>query len=173
MSDVNKREKYNEVFRALIVKDSSSPILIREFSDSAIFFDALSIEKLPSIIRWLSKSVPEIRASAVLDFVEQNLISRPIVEIYDLPTNCQIFTDSDSSRLFQDGGGAWREFYSLYPDSDGLFEISATGISSDGKQAIAYVGQTAGGLHGIGNIVVIENNGDAWKWIGEQNVWMS
>ncbi|MEE9213741.1 MAG: hypothetical protein V3U54_02965 [Thermodesulfobacteriota bacterium] len=65
------------------------------------------------------------------------------------------------SKKAEDGYG-WEEFYKLYPDSQGITELSRVGFSKDRMQALVYIGTQVNPLSGSGYLILLHWNGKSW-----------
>jgi hypothetical protein len=70
----------------------------------------------------------------------------------------------------------WKEFYKLYPDSNGFVDLSAVGFNADKTVAVVSKGRWCGGLCGEGEYYVLQKKEGKWiplKWQGEGCSWVS
>jgi hypothetical protein len=72
--------------------------------------------------------------------------------------------------------GNWKKFYKRYPNSGGIFALSAVGFNADKTVAIVYMGHHCGGLCGGGGYHILQKRSGKWeplKWKGSSCSWIS
>ena len=82
-------------------------------------------------------------------------------------------SDDALAKFFGKGGGYWEAFYKSYPSSQGVTLVSRPVFSSDGKNALAYIGTMSQMLAGEGFLVMLEKSGDTWKVKHRGMTWIS
>jgi hypothetical protein len=70
-------------------------------------------------------------------------------------------------------GGWWKDFYAKYPGSSGYARMSIPVLTSDGKQALEYVGFHCGGLCGVGLLFLMERSEAGWQVVKVEELWVS
>ena len=67
----------------------------------------------------------------------------------------------------------WNRYYASNPESQGYLEISRVGLSTDGRQALLYVGRQAGMMDGRGAMLLMEDDGIRWRVVSAVRLWGS
>jgi hypothetical protein len=116
----------------------------------------------------------KVDSEAVEDFLskseEQAPVSRSIP--FDQP---QIFiSKKDEDELFQrKGTDGWQTFYSKYPKAGGITSLSRVGFNKAKDCAILYSSIGCGWLCGTGHYHLLKKEGEEWKLIASQMLWIS
>lgn len=79
-------------------------------------------------------------SSTLDDYLVQGQDSHPVGDIFGQALPIVLKSQETSAQLFEDDKGRER-FRELFPDSDGILELSSPGFSADGHQAMIEVGQ--------------------------------
>jgi hypothetical protein len=58
--------------------------------------------------------------------------------------------------------GGWKHFYEKYPKAVGLITVSRVGLNREQDRAVFYVACVRGALAAIGQVRVLEREGDVW-----------
>ncbi len=67
----------------------------------------------------------------------------------------------------------WQLFYERFPKTAGFASLSAIGYGNAGSEAIVYVQHSCGGLCGNGSMVRLKRQGDRWRVVSIQELWVS
>jgi hypothetical protein len=101
-------------------------------------------------------------------------------------SSCQLKTQLDAAISYQflprekydgffkkKGVAGWKDFYKRYPKSSGYWSISPVGYSTNGTEALVYVGHHCGGLCGTGHLVLLAKENDRWVVKNRVMLWIS
>jgi len=188
-SDASVTEAEYEVFSAFIsqsfvgsagedrIGKSVSQIVIENHtqSDKQDLDDFLDPDDPPpggSVEKYLRKEAPSLRAVTVSNYHRANEKQAELSPRFHLPLKCQLVSAEKIGAIVK-GPGDVGEFYKQYPGAQGHMWLSRVGFSSDGKQALFYVGNWCGGKCGTGSYVVMEKQGATWRIAKEVFIWMS
>jgi hypothetical protein len=81
-------------------------------------------------------------------------------------------SQQEQLEIFKDGG-SWNEFYTGYPDSQGIMTISRVGFNREQDQALVYVGNQSDGKAGAGYCVLLTKENGVWTVQGKVMIWVS
>jgi len=85
-----------------------------------------------------------------------------------------LFSEEERTRIFKKGVGAgWEAFYNKYPRSSGCWDFSPVGYSTNGTEALVYLGHHCGGLCGTGHLVLLAKEKDHWVVRNRVMLWIS
>lgn len=71
------------------------------------------------------------------------------------------------------GENGWRDFYSAFPNANGLVKVSRAVISRDATMALIYVSHTCDGTCGFGALYLLRRSGNSWVISDSAGLWIS
>ena len=126
----------------------------------------------------LARRVPEADASTISNFTSANdsPISFAGLSFHqDLAVS--VLADKDYERLFISrplpGVDVWKPFYDAFPQATGVIQLSRAGFSSDGRQALVYIGRQSHLLAGEGSMVLLRRDEKGWRIGRIERIWVS
>ena len=125
-----------------------------------------------TVEKYLREEAPSLRAVTISNYHRANEKQAEVSPRFHLPLKYQLASPEKIGSIVK-GPGDVPEFYKQYPGAQGHMWLSRVGFSSDGKQALFYVGNWCGGKCGTGSYVVMEKHGATWKITKEVFIWMS
>lgn len=131
-------------------------------------------ERLTGIGDRVADQVPNVRESAIEDFVGNNTVTQPVSSIYPIDDCFEPITQSEMRTIFgRDIDSGWDDFRMRYPHTRGTMSVSDIGFDDAREQAILCVGQQFGGLAGHGSHFVFERKHNGWSKLAEVGAWLS
>jgi hypothetical protein len=127
-------------------------------------------EKEAESLRQQEPALQKITADSFGNVNVQQAFLRPTVHCV---VDCVVIDSTQIELIFKNKDYGWFAFYKQFPHSPGLLTFSRVGFSTDGAQALFYVGGECGGLCGGGYYVVMERHNGRWDIEKEINVWVS
>jgi hypothetical protein len=102
----------------------------------------------------------EIIGSAIDDYVWKN--EKPVIlqKQFQLEKPYELISANQIKSIFQQGD--WKDFYKLYPDSNGYIDFSAVGFNEEKTIAVVYIGKHCGYLCGSGKFHVQQKKDGKW-----------
>ena len=67
----------------------------------------------------------------------------------------------------------WEAFHRRYPNSFGVFSLSAVGYNARRDHAVVYVNHSCGGLCGNGWIVALRRTANGWRVVSIRETWVA
>jgi hypothetical protein len=108
---------------------------------------------------------------AISDYVKQNEKEWQLQPRLSFEKPYQFLEADKFSTVLSQGG--WDKYYSKYPESGGLIELSAVGFNRDKTVAVVYMGHSCGMLCGGGTFHVLEKTDGRWKALEWKGAWCS
>jgi len=106
------------------------------------------------------------------DYDRRNKLHAPIkADHFRIGSPLVLLSPEEAIKLI-DGGG-WAPFKRKYPYAQGVTILSLPGISARRDAAVLYVGQSCGGLCGEGFLVRLAKDGNRWRVVAKETVWVS
>jgi hypothetical protein len=131
----------------------SSPTLVVYDSTSCGMFTRNVDSTLTATLQYVRQHITTLKAETMVDFKAKNLTRVCVVNPTDIDPRC---VRSSASTV-------------AYP----VLSVSRVGISTDGKQALAYAGCVYAPLAGSGAYYVLSRQDGRWKIIGGVMIWIS
>ena len=127
-----------------------------------------------SLLNWTFSSFEGIEQETMNDFFFKNASPYPLQYLFNLDLPVVLISAAEIATLFRgDPSEGWRNFYTRYPHSQGIMELSRVGFNPDMNQAIVYEGNQEFSLSGSGYVhYLVKVNGE---WIIQDtiSVWIS
>jgi hypothetical protein len=108
---------------------------------------------LTNTLQYVNQNIPTLKPETMQDYKSKNLTHTYIQNPLSIHPACVL-----SSKAHQS-----------YP----MIEVSRVGFSTDGQQALAYVGSTLGPLAGMGSFYVLSKENGTWVIVGVVLAWIS
>jgi hypothetical protein len=168
---------YKTVIENNVSPNAKSIVIINKTSRDGYrnpFFDTT---RLSIINRWMTVFKSNFDSSVFQEYLKfdrakekpkkLNRVSSLFAQVSLINKNLfnSLFTGSPSS--------GWKSFYSIYPDSDGVYEFSKIQYSKGGTKAILYYSHRINELNGVGAIVVLEKVEKKWRITHEGELWVN
>lgn len=90
-----------------------------------------------------------------------------------LPAHAEIDWTGQIASYFGQGGAGWGEYFRDHADSAGYVELSRVGFSSDGNQALIYLGHQRDWTDGSGKLLLLRRQSGGWGLVDEVVLWGS
>lgn len=162
------------VYQAIIewgfLTESVTLIVIRDHTAAGILVEESLDEQRVQYIRENMGSALE--AETLKDFLVKNEESRKLEKRFPIGAQCVLISEAELTEIFEKGEG-WDQFYATYPNSQGTMTLSRVGFNAIMDQALAYVGNQAHYLAGIGYYVLLAKEEDAWVVKKTAVAWIS
>lgn len=111
-----------------------------------------------------------INSEVLTSFLMENKESVDLEARFKLYYPYTLISPEKLSKVFEDGG--WENFRRLFPGRSTI-SLSSIGYSSEGGEALVYLGKSAGYKSGSGDYYVLKKQGTNWVIVSEVNVWLS
>jgi hypothetical protein len=118
------------------------------------------------------------RSDALLqNFLERNQETEPFEDSMEIGVRYYLMEKDELHAIFDrdlnDGQDGWDLFYSRFPDSPGITELSRVGFDPGMERALVYVGNQSHWVSGAGVFYMLEKQAGKWVIIEEVMVWIS
>ena len=129
------------------------------------------------LLRHMTREFPVPYPKTIADFKAKNThrfqLDRnlPGIDSYKLVSPEELNKLWDGCKAGQTCG--WDSFYSKYPDSSGIVNVSRVGFSPSGDDALVYLGHRSHWKAGTGYLVLLHKNNGEWTVVKSVVVWMS
>jgi hypothetical protein len=129
------------------------------------------------VLRHLTREFPAPYPKTIADFKAKNAHSLPLdqklpgINSYTLVPSEELDKLWDGCKTGKTCG--WDLFYSKYPDSSGIVNVSRVGFSASGDDALVYLGHRSDWKAGTGYLVLLHKNNGDWDVVKSVVVWMS
>ena len=172
-------EEYN-VYSTLIEKgfgmiascfrdyDEVEVIVIDKYTTPDTFGDS----GLLDILEWVREDMPSLTQEMIDDFIDKNEESYPLVDNFDIQKDVLLLEPDEFREIFQESSG-WSEFYSRYPDAQGILTFSRVGFNPDMSKAVVYLGGQCDWLYGAGYYVFLVKEDGEWSIQDSVMSWIS
>ena len=110
---------------------------------------------------------------AISDLIEKfgsiNKIPKLLESKFDKSLNIILVSEENEKKIFTTTEGGWNRFYSEYPKSKGIIELSQVAFNANRTRALLYYGASFDfGKGGIGYYILLKKITD--KWIIDKKV---
>jgi hypothetical protein len=105
---------------------------------------------------------PESWKEVLRDYKKQNEATRVLVRGFVIEKSYNLIPKQEFADLFKKDGPGWSGFYSRYPDSGGIIQLSAVGFNRERTKAMLYVGHSCGWLCGGGGYAFVQKKDGKW-----------
>ncbi len=127
----------------------------------------------PPALDALRSVAPELSASAISDFAKVATKGGPVPASSTFSAPIVRLTADEKTKIFGTRDG-WKKFREQFPGAAGIVSLSRVGLSRDGSQAVAYVGQQSDWLAGHGELAFLRRDpSGAWRIIYRLPLWIS
>jgi hypothetical protein len=164
------KQRFGLVVSCWLNRDEIGLIVIRRYT-SAGFFD---YESPSDIHKRLQHSEPSLPQETIEDFLVKNEESYPLADNFNLPSRVLLLEPEELEEIFVgDPFYGWREFYSRYPDAQGILTLSRVGFNADMSRALVYVGHSCDSLFGVGYYLILVKKDGEWSVQDEVQKWIA
>lgn len=122
--------------------------------------------------QYFRQTFPALKAGVDTDYKAQNKTPVRLRDSFALKLKHVVVENHELEKIFK-GAGSWGDFYSRYPNSQGIIAFSRVGFNADRSQARVYIEHTCGGLCGTGHYVLLEKGAEGWRVVKREMVWIS
>lgn len=119
------------------------------------------------------EQAPGLPAELADSYRSRNAASYTLSPNLELEQDYVLVPPEEYDEALHKGGAHWNEFWSRYPESDGLVNFSRVGFGADGDTALALMGVLCGDLCGSGGLYLLVKEEGSWKVQQALMVWMS
>ena len=136
-----------------------------------------NLEAGDGTMEYLRKEMPGLSDALLRNFRERNQGTEPFDDSLQIGIDYYLLEADELHAIFdQDlngGQDGWDLFYSRFPDSPGITELSRVGFDPGMKRAVVYVGNQSHWLAGAGVFYLLEKQAGRWEIIEQVMVWIS
>jgi hypothetical protein len=115
---------------------------------------------------------PAIERDTLNDYQRKNKKAHELEECLSVDVPCALLSAAEEDAIFREGGG-WSEFYETYPRSQGILSLSRVGFNQEADQAVVYVGNQADYKGGLGQYLLLTQDGGIWTVDDRVVTWVS
>jgi len=119
-----------------------------------------------TLFEYLKGQFPGEDEELLKSFALNNKESTKIPNNFLSEENVKVITEEEFISIFSKGW--WPDFYSVYPDAQGILRFSRVGFNKSGTRALLYIRNQWQGRAGLGGFVILVHNGS--KWLVEEKV---
>ncbi|MBU7038781.1 MAG: hypothetical protein HXS52_12690 [Theionarchaea archaeon] len=148
--------------------DQIEVIVIEKYTSTGVF----GYGDLSEALEWVRDEMPSVTQEMIDDFIDKNGKSYPLEDSFDIRKKVLLLEPDESREIFKDSSG-WSEFYSRYPDAQGILTLSRVGFNADMSKALVYLGGQCDWLFGAGFYVLLVKKDGEWSIQGEIMSWIS
>jgi hypothetical protein len=106
------------------------------------------------------------------DFTNKNQTAILLEDRFAADLNVSLITGDQTSAVFSSRENqAWKTFFNLYPDSQGITRFSQIGFNKEKTQALVCVEGKSDWRSGMGCIILFEWNSEAWLFVLAIPLW--
>jgi hypothetical protein len=105
---------------------------------------------------------PESWKEVLADYKRQNERTRILARGFVIEKPYNLIPKQEFADLFKKDGPGWNGFYSRYPDSGGIIQLSAVGFNRERTKAMLYLGHSCGWLCGGGGYSLVQKKDGKW-----------
>jgi hypothetical protein len=106
--------------------------------------------------------LPESWKEVLADYKKQNERTGVLARGFVIEKPYNLIPKQEFADLFKKDGPGWNGFYSRYPDSGGIIQLSAVGFNTVRTKAMLYVGHSCGWLCGGGGYSFVQKKDGKW-----------
>lgn len=113
---------------------------------------------------YLKKNFGEmINDDLIREFATVNSKRVILQNMFSNNLNVILISKEEKDRIFNPADGGWKRFYSKYPKSFGIIELSRVAFNANKTKALLYYGSSfASGKGGIGYYILLKKQNDEW-----------
>jgi hypothetical protein len=113
-----------------------------------------------------------LRSDTVEDFIDKGRKSVMLENKFATDLTVKLITGDQSAAIFSSKAKrAWKRFFELYPDSQGITSFSQVGFSKDKTQALVCIESRSDWRSGMGHVVLLEWKDNAWLYTLAMPLW--
>jgi len=154
-------------FIAQNFNNESKIIILRTIGESDVANNAA---------KYISNEKSQILLNETYDNFKVRNRDGGILAYIKLPAKVQLVDNEDLNQIFSDSGDLrkqWENFYSCFPDAQGITSVSRVGFSGDKSQAVLYSSTMRGYLWGSGDLFVFSKINGNWTISETRRIWIS
>jgi hypothetical protein len=121
--------------------------------------------------KWIAENLPAVQPETIENFNKKNKKEYPLNTLFTLHDELLFLQEGVVETHFLNSN--WFEFYTQYPFSQGIMELSRIGFNSEMNQALVYVGNYREITNGAGYLVFLIKQNDQWNISNEIIIWIS
>ncbi len=159
---------YETLIREMFITDKIKLIVIRDHTA----LDDTDNDKLNRRFQRITKQISALSQTTLTDLQAKNEQSHILSKSFRLPVEYKLISEEEINEIFQ-RGGSWNEFYTKYPDSQGIMTLSEIGSNDEMNQALVYVGNQGSWKGGAGFYVFLIKENNAWAIKDKYTSWVS
>ncbi len=120
-----------------------------------------------------SRSKESPKDSTVTDFAAKSAVECSLSAEFGDPKSYELISSDELKQTFKKGQDGWQVFYKQYPNAGGYWTFSRPGYSSEGDEALLYVGHHCGWLCGTGHLYLLRKQDGEWRVVNRLMLWIS
>lgn len=105
---------------------------------------------------------PESWKEVLADYKKQNERTRVLARGFVIEKPYYLIPKQELADLFKKDGPGWNGFYTRYPDSGGVMQLSVVGFNRERTKAMLYMGHSCGWLCGGGGYSFVQKKDGEW-----------
>lgn len=130
-------------------------------------------ESLDSETEYIRKELgAAIESETLDDYRAKNRQPIQLAQDFALDVPYVLLSEAEVAEVFEQDGG-WAQFYTIYPDSQGIMTLSRVGFSAQMDEALVYIGNQADYRAGRGYYVLLTKKEGVWTVDDMVIAWIS
>jgi hypothetical protein len=139
-----------------------------------VISDTTDIHMLQNVTGQINNNLPGLAQETLARFLEINKQEYPLEDRFQPGDHVVLLSQRERDSLFNhDLEGSWQRFNQKYPDAQGLLTFSRAGFNSQKTQALVYYGNGKGMMNGVGYLVLLAYEKDAWVVKNQLQLWIA
>ena len=118
-------------------------------------------EDLNEVLEWVGQKMPLTEQETLDNFQLRNAESHPLGDYFDHSVEVLLVSLEEIREIFQKDNG-WKEFYAMYPFSQGIMTLSRVGFNAEMNQALLYVEDEWDDCIGSGHYILFTKESGVW-----------
>jgi hypothetical protein len=155
-------QKHILILDSTILSPGPCDVLEADFTPTETMFSSASIDGKKLLVE----------KATIESFRKANTQPQPFTCKVSFAAPHSIITRKTIDPLFQNKDG-WKQFDKRYPESHGYFSFARVGFNQGKTEALLYVEEHAGWLHGGGRYVLFRKHYGIWRYMSERGTWVS
>lgn len=111
----------------------------------------------------IQSGIHSLSRETIDDYESKNKSTTPLKAELNLKVRYTLISDEEVDKIFHDPAAGWETFFSKFPGSKGLINLSRVGFNSDRTQAIVHVGIGCGGTCGDTQVIFLRKDNNQWR----------
>jgi len=128
-------------------------------------------------MEYIHKEMLGLSGALLQNFRQRNQGTAPFDNSLEIGVNYYLMETDELQAIFDrdlnGGQDGWELFYSRFPDSPGITELSRVGFDPGMERALVYMGNQSHWVAGAGVFYLLEKQAGKWVIIDEVMVWIS